>query len=178
MKFVALTRRKDIVIGLGILLVAAILAQKVVYSPKAKKIERLRSQIREEEEKNRLLGEIDQIDQTLHSYQKKTPSGREVSWVLDKVTKIAKDMELSIISLEPQPPDDRGAYVRLPLKLEVECGYHELGRFLSQIESSEEFLRIESLQVKTGEQREKERSSILKKPRATLVISSIYVKEH
>ena len=168
------TKRKDLLVGLGFFLITIILAKKVIYAPQEEKINLLKEKIREERKKVSLLKEIEQIEQDISFYQKKISPRKEVSWVLDEVTKIAKDAEIKIATLEPQPPEDIGIYTRLPLKLKVECSYHELGNFLSRLENSEKFLRVDSMQI---ESREGIEFPMPDKSKAMLVVSSVYLKK-
>ena len=45
----------------------------------------------------------------------------------------------------------KGVYMdNLLLKVEADCGYHELGGFVSRLENSQKFLKISQLSVKRG----------------------------
>lgn len=170
--------RKKTVIRIAILFFAIILANKVIYQPQVRKIKMLEDQIVGEKEKNKLADEINELGNKINSYRQKISTPGDISLVINEVFKIAKDMKIEIVSLQPQQTEEETLYVRLPLKVVIEAGYHELGRFLSRIESSEKFIKVDNLQISTAEVGSAGVPTLEEgeKPRATLMLSGTYLK--
>ena len=171
-------KRKKVIIRIAIFLLAIMVANKAIYQPQGKKIKILKAHLTEEIEKNKLADEINELGNRINLYRHKTSAQRDTSWIINKIFDIAKDMKTEVISLQPQQIEEENLYVRLPLRVTIKVGYHELGKFLSRIENSENFIKVDSLVVdaveasSTGISISEERGNL----RTTLVISGIYLK--
>ena len=188
-KFIELFKEKEnltknILLWIGIFLIIAILARKIVYNPQVEKIKTIEKQIAEEKEKTYILKEIGKIERALNFYRSPA-SSEEATWILDEITRIAKDTGVRIIALEPRASEEQKVYIKLPIKLMVECSYHELGYFLSQIERSKRFLKIDELQAgreRIDERIDKRRNIEIKEPleldklKVTLLVNRIYLE--
>src|SRR3989338_42089 len=109
----------------------------------------LRETILLEREKNVLMGQIRALGRHLKVYERRIlEQGRGVSWLLSKVSDMAADEHIEISSIRPGTPESWGAYTKLYVIAETVSTYHQLGRFISKIESFEKFLRIEKITVK------------------------------
>jgi type IV pilus assembly protein PilO len=179
-----LEKRKYISVVISVILLALIIGNNL-YQFQKRKIAYLKTEIKKEESKNRLVREIVLLNKKIGSYEKRLPRQRDVSWLMRKVTQLAKDAQVKIISLKPQAIDRQVGYVRIPLEIKLNCSYHELGGFLSNIESSPEFIRINSLQLISSTQQisetEEEKSKIgaedkYKPPAISLVVSTVYLE--
>ena len=85
---------------------------------------------------------------------------------------MARQSRVEITSITPQAPDDKEVYVMLPLKLEVECWYHQLGEFFSRLESSKEFIKVDGLDLKVKEDEEGRMVATI-----SLIVSTFYLKD-
>jgi len=119
-----------------------------IYRPFLDSNKSLRDQILDERDKNILVGKISALDKHLNIYKKRIPEGRGVSWLLNTVSDIAAKGRIDVTYIKPGMPDDRGLYTQLHVVLDTVSTYHNLGQFISNIESSEKFLRVESIKMK------------------------------
>ncbi len=171
-------KKKKVIIRIAIFLFAIILANKVIYQPQTKKLKILKAQLTEEVEKNKLADEINELGNRINSYRHKTSAQRDASWIINEIFKIAKDTKTEVVSLQPQSIEEKDLYVRLPLRVIIKAGYHQLGKFLSRIEACENFIKVDSLVVdaveasSAGISISEEKGNL----RTTLVISGIYLK--
>ncbi|MCP4649420.1 MAG: type 4a pilus biogenesis protein PilO [PVC group bacterium] len=92
------------------------------------------------------LGSLKQI--YLHNMSK-LPLQKEFSVFLELFSKVAKKNNVKLIAIEPQKPvDDQDMFfVRIPVYIDAACGYHDLGKFLNDLEYSSKLLRIENIRI-------------------------------
>lgn len=169
--------RKNVVLISAAIIVVALFLARSIYRGQQARIENLKAKIAEEQAKNRILTEIGKRERGLESYQPLMPPERDVEWLRRRITELADESQVKLLSISPRAPEDRGIYVRLSVEVEVECGYHQLGDFLSRLESSKEFVKLDSIDFR----REKaitvkavEEEAVGK---AKLVVSTFYLKE-
>lgn len=84
----------------------------------------------------------------IKSYEKNFSPAGDVSWAIESVTELAKKSGLTVTSMSPAEPEKKGDFDKLSLKVEADCGYHELGKFVSLLESSDRFLKVSALNAK------------------------------
>ena len=163
-------RKKFFVISAVIIMLVLVVANSIFRSQSGR-IERLEERITEEREKNRVLIEVRKAEKEIDSYQPRIPLEKDVDWLRREVIRMANESEVKIISINPQSPEVRAQYTRLAIKMEMECGYHQLGDFISKLESSKRFIKIDSLSLDAVEGGGKER--IVK---AKITVSTFYLK--
>ena len=61
------------------------------------------------------------------------PSDTEVPGLLEDIDEKGNESGLNILSIDLQPENVREFYVELPIRIEVQGGYHDLGSFVSGI---------------------------------------------
>ncbi len=84
----------------------------------------------------------------IKTYDSYLSPSTEVSWAVEAITSMANNAGLSVTSMSPMDPEN-GVYLdKLLLKIEADCGYHELGDFVSRLESYSKFLKISRLSLK------------------------------
>ncbi|MFH0935721.1 MAG: type 4a pilus biogenesis protein PilO [Candidatus Omnitrophota bacterium] len=97
------------------------------------------------EEQQRLLREAKKI----------IPEG-QVPSLLEEVADTAKSNSVELIQMKPfrqnlPPAKDKAAagqnMIPLLIKLDVSCGYHELGHFINDLENNPIFMAVESLSI-------------------------------
>ena len=174
-----LKKKKRTLIVVSIVLLVMIMGNNFIYQVQKEKTGYLERKIEEEETKNRLVREIMGLNKEFGSYKKRVPVQRDVFWLIRKIGQLAKGAQIKVVSLQPKQLDRQEGYVRVPLEIEVECGYHELGEFLSNIENSQEFVRLDSLQFlsRGGNGQISEIEDEHRGSTASLVVSTIYLEE-
>lgn len=183
MNLADLGKRKDILVVIGVILLTVIIGNNFIYQVQKRKMSYLEGEIKEEEAKNRLVEEIVLSDKRISFYKKRLPLQRDVSWLMRRISQLAKDARIEVVSLKPKELDRQEGYIRIPLEIKVRCSYHELGEFLSNIESSAKFIKLDSLHLTTWRSEEARRGIEIgvknrdKSPTASLVISTIYLEK-
>lgn len=119
-----------------------------IYMPFRNKNMSLRTEILYERDRNILIGKIRALNRHYRAYSKRIPETRTVSWLLNEISDMASKEKIQVLSVKPGMSEDRGMYTRLLVVLDVVSTYHDIGRFIANIESSEKFLKIETIDMK------------------------------
>jgi len=77
------------------------------------------------------------------------PAEEDFSMYLELISKIAKDNNVKILAIEPQKVTDAQPlfFVKIPVFIDAYCGYHELGKFLNDIEFADKFMKIGNIKI-------------------------------
>ena len=139
---------KSSVIPVIILLIAAILGYMVIYAPLTSKKSVLESGLAEIKQKNELLANIKQVSVKIKNNENVISKRKDESWLINKISSIANEAKVNVVSVEPQRKISVGDYEKISVKVDLVCSYHRLGRFISRLENSPELLKIDSLEAK------------------------------
>lgn len=80
---------------------------------------------------------------------------KESSLFLAEIAKIAGQLNLKLKSISAIPIEKRQEFVKLGVSLELDTNFHELGLFVSKLETAEIFIDIDKLNVYTEHERDK-----------------------
>lgn len=100
--------------------------------------------------KNDLSGYNAKIDR----YVKMLPIEAEVPAFLENLSVMAKDANVRIVEINPMPgkgAEGQGGriYQDMPIQISARSGYHELGRFMTNLESSDRFMKVVDIEIKS-----------------------------
>lgn len=94
---------------------------------------------------------ISRLDEKLDYYERRLPEKKELASLLKFLSDSAKKLNVRLTEIKPIAQDRAAAapslYYRVPILLKAECGYHELGRFLNELESADRFMKISELRI-------------------------------
>jgi Tfp pilus assembly protein PilO len=138
-------------VTVAVVVVTAVFAYRI-YLWHAEQVRRLRAEVQSEQEVNRLLARISELQESIRRYEDRMPVTEDTSWLVDLVSQLADERWLQLRSVEPQTPQDRGLYTKLGVKLGARCSYHALGDFIGDLESHQKFLAVEQCQVELRNQ--------------------------
>lgn len=139
---------KIAILSTTIIIVTLIIGIVVICVPFLNKNKSLRAEILHQRDKNVLIGKIRAISKHLRVYKKRVPEGRGVSWLLSEVSEMAEKEQIEVISIKPGTPETRTLYTKIYVTMEINSTYKQLGMFLSRVESSEKFMRVENIDTK------------------------------
>jgi len=172
---------KVMIASAAIIILTIAAGTMLIYRPFAGKNTSLRAEILKERDKNILIGKIRAFARHLKVYEKRIPESGGVSWLLGEVSDIASKEKIDVVSVKPGSPEDYVLYTKVSVIVDSSCTYDQLGRFISTVESSEKFLKIENINIKRMDASENfiKGSGRFKAfdIRASIVISSIIPKE-
>lgn len=97
---------------------------------------------------------ISQLNEKIDYYEKRLPSEKEVPVVLEYLSSSARKLNVRITEIEPveqsgDKADKSLIYYNVPILLRAECGYHQLGRFLNELERADRFMKISDIEIET-----------------------------
>lgn len=85
-------------------------------------------------------------------YEKTLPTEEGIPGLLESLSEMAKSSNMSIAGIVPVASRDiksqSRVYKEIPITINAKSGYHELGRFMSNLENSDRFIKISDMQIK------------------------------
>lgn len=92
---------------------------------------------------------IARFEGKINSYEKKLPSEKEIPALLNYLSDTAKKLDVRLVEIKPSEIVQGQAqpYYTIPISLVAECGYHQLGRFLNELERADRFMKIGYLKI-------------------------------
>ena len=152
-----------------------------IYMPFSSKSKSLKVEVLHEKNRNLVIGKIRAIGKHMKVYNKRVPKNRGITWLLNKVSEMAKEQQIEVVSVKPGSPEGMAMYTKLYVTMDTYSSYDQLGKFISVVESSEQFLRVEDIKMQRLDVEEgfdKETSSF--KPsdiKGYIVISAVILNE-
>lgn len=143
-----LLQNKVLLIGLAMGLISIWYGYNKIYSPVTASIKQINADISRENVNIDISRRLSVLQGRLASYKGYFAKETDILWLIDKVSKAAKDAGLEIISLKSQPLVPLRSFLYGTVNLTVRGTFHQLGDFVAKIESSKEFLRVERLSFK------------------------------
>ena len=92
-------------------------------------------------------------------YEKKLPAQKEIPNLLEDLSSMARNANITIIGIMPTPlpaplrgqKEKKGqVYQETPILITAKSGYHELGHFLSNLESGDRFMKVVDISVRAN----------------------------
>lgn len=153
----------------GLFLFAA--GKKTIYEPRTMAISLMKEKVDAEKNQEKAITEIRHEMQKLNAYSSKFPTQSEQSWWLDHIAKVAKESNINIQQLSPQPVEDLGNYVLLAVNMELKGKFANIGSFVAKLESAEKIIRVDEVHLsRTLEARERE-------VKANLRLATVAIKQ-
>ena len=86
-------------------------------------------------------------------YEKKLPSQKEIPKLLEHLSEIANQAGVKIVGIKPvdvagEKRIEEDIYQETPINIDAKCGYHQLGRFIQELESADRFMKIDDIRIK------------------------------
>jgi type IV pilus assembly protein PilO len=134
----------------------------VVYSPKQQEISKLENEISEldnqistNEAKARRLKDLKEenkkIEEKLSRLKNMLPDEKEVSELLKQLSEYGLQAGLEIVLWKPKPSktDPGGLYTEIPVEINMNGTYHNLGQFFSKVSSFERIVNVADINIKS-----------------------------
>ena len=122
------------------------------------KLAAMKSQLQELKDNGRneaLIGQSwEAADGRLAAAERAFVASNELPTLLENLSKLAQDSDVKIISLKPieavSKTEKAKRYQSIPIEINSSSGTHELGRFLSKLESGPTFFRVTDIKIVAG----------------------------
>lgn len=105
-------------------------------------------------EKDNLRKRMKAVAEKVAFYEKRCFEVADIPEVLDNLIRISKTSDISFVSIEPQEiveidmREEIGRrYLKIPIRLKLEAGYHEFGRFINGVENAERFIIADQFKI-------------------------------
>ena len=84
-----------------------------------------------------------------------TPPQEQLPELLERIAQTARVSKVALSSLKPSADLNAlspglSGYLELPLSIQFSAGYHQIGKFLDALESSEDLLRVQKLEIRSA----------------------------
>lgn len=96
-----------------------------------------------------LKQENDRLRDELSKLYRRVPQEEALSNFIQYLQKERKKAKLELIYLKPYFAQKVGRYQEVPVELELKGKFHDLGRFLSRLENSNNIIQFKTLKIKT-----------------------------
>ena len=141
-----IAKHKNAVLSLAILAIAGFVSFNI-YNKSVQEKAGLQAQIEDEKKKNEVLLQIATLEKKLEGY-KQLLTKKEAGEVIGAISSYAKGFGLQIQSVRPGQEQKFKEYIKVPYMLVLRANsYHDIGRFVSMIESSREVFVIDAINI-------------------------------
>ncbi len=130
-----------------IFILVIFLGYNYFYVPQVELLEKKKSQFWEEIEKNEIAYEIYSLKKKIDKYTEHFPKSNESSDFISKVTDKVRKSRVELLSIAPLKSEKLSRYYVMPVELKIRDSYHALGEFISLLESSTYYMRINHLSM-------------------------------
>jgi len=141
----------------GILIFAPVYL--LYYSPQTKALEISRSRLAQVQGELRNARQVattledlrrvtERLQMVLVFYEERLPSEEAAAGLLEELQSIVTASGVTLERLEMLPKEVVSSYERLPFKLVVTGGYHDIGKAINSIERGKRFMNVEKIAVK------------------------------
>lgn len=95
---------------------------------------------------------IESYNKKIGQYEKTLPTEDGIPGLLESLSEMAKNANMRIAGIVPiehkVPEAGNRVYKEIPITITAKAGYHELGRFLSALESSDRFMKVTDMEIR------------------------------
>jgi len=141
-----LNKFKNVILNIGIVILALIIAN-VIYNNQTVTVDVLKRNKENELKKNKLLDNIKRVDGTFISY-KETINSKDMSQIINNISNMAKESDITIDSLKPQAEKPDSIYINYPFEMKMHAkSYHAIGRFISKLESNPYIFIVDNMTI-------------------------------
>jgi type IV pilus assembly protein PilO len=92
--------------------------------------------------------QVDQLEQRLESLAAVLPEQKDVADILRRVQALATQSSLSIQRFTPQPTVQQALYAEVPIRLQAEGTYHNLGSFFDRISKFPRIINVGDITIR------------------------------
>jgi type IV pilus assembly protein PilO len=106
----------------------------------------------------RMKREIEELKSRETLYGTKLPKEEEFPAVLENLSSMARNSGVRITKIMPKKDTQAGSqaapeseiYRQQAILIDAQCGYHQLGTFIAELESAERFMEISDIKIESG----------------------------
>ncbi len=133
--------------GAIILALTGLLSYHTVYMRVRKELRAIQTQEAQGQETQALRIKLADTLEQVERLRKRLPQTPETERLIHEVSTLANKAGIQLTGIDPQDPKPLQELTHLSVTLQFVSSYHQLGAFLSTLESSPFFLKVEDLQI-------------------------------
>jgi Tfp pilus assembly protein PilO len=137
----------QLVAGLIVLAAAGAFGYHGIYLKAQLDLQQIRQQQRQAEALQQGRVQLSEALEIAERYREQLAPRKDVDWLVQSVGRIARESGVQLSKIEPQQPRELDDLTSLAVSLQFTASYHQLGRFLSQVESHQPCIRVGTLEV-------------------------------
>lgn len=119
-----------------------------IYKAQVKNMNSMKERKEVDAKKNKALEDLSQLQKKIDDLVNFV-NNKDIYATITNFNNIAKESSIQIISIKPAGEQDSPLYVKYPFELVVEAAnYHQIGRFVSKIESNPSVYAVEYLTMR------------------------------
>ena len=119
---------------------------KVDYEKKSTELARARATVAD---LPRFEAEYETLHQRWSLAAELLPTDRQVAALLRKITLAAEQTGVQFMMFKPAGPKSEQYYTELPLQVQVNGGYHQVGSFLAELANLQRIITVSNVRLKT-----------------------------
>jgi type IV pilus assembly protein PilO len=157
-KYIPLDNKFKIVIALVLIIAPIALFYFLLYSPTDKQIQQLTKQkeslVAEIEKAKKAAAELNKIeaerDKTEELFKETAtllPKTKEIPSLLRNISDLGKGAGLDFLSFKPGAEVPRDFYAEIPVDIQIDGPYHNMGYFLDQVSKLERIVTVDNIQM-------------------------------
>ena len=143
--------RSSMVSGLIVLALTGYLSYGI-YVQHQQRLRAIQEELQVQQETEALREKLASSIQELERLRKRLPPEPEPEWLVGQVAKLAEQTGIKLTSIVPENPRQFDEFTHLSVSLQFTTSYHQLGAFISTLESSPSFVRVDQLDLSRGQQ--------------------------
>jgi Tfp pilus assembly protein PilO len=138
-------RHKVALIGTAIVLFSLWYAYNKIYVPTMSAVRQAKTEASQEGVNTDISRRLADLHGQMKKYEAVFTRGADMPWLVDKISNAAAFSGLNIISLDSKPLVRLKNFIYSRTSVTASGNFHQLGDFVSRLESSGGFIRVENL---------------------------------
>ncbi|MBI4355473.1 MAG: type 4a pilus biogenesis protein PilO, partial [Candidatus Omnitrophica bacterium] len=143
-------KRLPLILGGLIALATLVLGLQMVVRPGLSRLRENQTLLAEERQKSELVRQLQDQLARMEPWQRRLSSDQMMEWLVSELTRLARESGVRVIAIQSHPVTHAPEATSVSVSLEIESSYHELGRFLSLVESSPPLILVERIEIKAA----------------------------
>lgn len=164
-----MSRQPVVIPGVVVLVLAGYVGYHGVHRRYQQEMTQLQAQLHDRQEVQDMRTQLAGALGTLERKRQRLAPMPSVDWLVQEIDTIAAATGLRLTRIVPQRPESVDDFTRIAVSLEFSASYHELGTFVSSLESGPHLIHVDSLAIGRAASEEEGTSAM------TLLVSAWYV---
>ena len=139
---------KKVIVPVVLIILTGMLTANSIYQTQAAKVKQAEAAITEEKKKHSALKKIKEIEDKIKKYNPCLSDSADVNQFLEVINKTISGTDINLVSIKPLSFEEQAGYGFLRVVLKAICTYHQLGDFISKLENSKMFIKIDNIKFK------------------------------